>query len=126
MHSDNMTTTTHASYIWWQPALGQSGRVNGADDIAQSIRIILTTPKGADPHRPEFGSKLHLYLDWPVDRALPHVIREAVESLRVWEARCKVVRVEPVICRDHLTLRIRWRVADGPETSTEVVWRQTQ
>ncbi|ECD2094157.1 baseplate protein, partial [Salmonella enterica subsp. enterica serovar Poano] len=39
-----MNTVNTASPVWWQPALGHEGRVTGADDIAQSIRIILATP----------------------------------------------------------------------------------
>ncbi|EAA6914914.1 baseplate protein [Salmonella enterica subsp. enterica] len=118
-----MNTVNTASPVWWQPALGHEGRVTGADDIAQSIRIILATPKGADPHRPEFGNQLYLYLDWPVDRARPYVIREAVDAIRQWEKRCQVIRVELVTDGEHMTLRVRWRVDSGAETSTEVVWR---
>lgn len=97
--------------------------MTGADDIAQAIRIILSTPKGADPLRPEFGSNLSLYLDWPVNRARPYVIREAVDAIRQWEKRCEVVRVEPVVNAERLTLRVRWRVAGDADTVTEVVWR---
>lgn len=118
-----MNTVNAASPVWWQPALGYEGRVTGADDIAQSILIILSTPKGADPLRPEFGNQLYLYMDWPVKRARPYVIREAVDAIRQWETRCEVVRVETIADGEHLTLRVRWRVAGGAETSTEVVWR---
>ncbi len=63
--------------VFWQPALQAPGEiVRGLDDIRQAIQIILRTPRGSDPHRPEFGSNLHLYIDWPVDRAIPHVVRE--------------------------------------------------
>ncbi|HAH9251979.1 TPA: baseplate protein, partial [Escherichia coli] len=51
--------------VFWQPALQAPGEiVRGLDDIRQSIQIILRTPRGSDPHRPEFGSNLHLYIDW--------------------------------------------------------------
>ena len=67
--------------VFWQPALQAPGEiVRGLDDIRQAIQIILRTPRGSDPHRPEFGSNLHLYIDWPVDRAIPHVVRESVEA----------------------------------------------
>ncbi|ECD2094140.1 baseplate protein, partial [Salmonella enterica subsp. enterica serovar Poano] len=56
-------------------------------------------------------------------RARPYVIREAVDAIRQWEKRCQVVRVEPVTDGEHMTLRVRWRVDSGAETSTEVVWR---
>lgn len=40
----------------WQLAPEGSGVVQGADDIDQCIRNILSTRKGADVTRPDFGS----------------------------------------------------------------------
>ena len=89
--------------VFWQPALQAPGEiVRGLDDIRQAIQIILRTPRGSDPHRPEFGSNLHLYIDWPVDRAIPHVVRESVE---------------------HLTLRVSWKGSDGQTRTQELLWR---
>lgn len=67
--------------------------VTDTQDVDQCIRIILTTPKGSDPHRPLFGSNLHLYIDYPVNSARPHIVREAVNALREWEPRIEVVKV---------------------------------
>ncbi|MCX9039373.1 GPW/gp25 family protein [Citrobacter portucalensis] len=117
-----MNTSTSAYPVYWQPALGTEGRVSGIDDISQSILIILGTPRGSDPLRPEFGSDLNRYIDWPVDRALPHVIRESVEAIRRWELRCQLDRIEPVIDGEHLTLRVHWSVS-RIAYSTEVPWR---
>ena len=33
--------------------------------VLQNIRVILTTPKGSDVHRPEFGSELYRFIDQP-------------------------------------------------------------
>lgn len=105
----------------WQPALGTSGEVvEGLRDIDQAIRIILTTPKGSDAHRPEFGSNIHLYIDWPANRVTPHLVREAVDSIRQWEPRVSVVQVQVAIEGSHVTLRVQWRVADGVTQLTEV------
>lgn len=109
----------------WQPAIGTPGEVvEGLRDIDQAIRIILTTPKGSDPHRPEFGSDLHLYIDWPVNRVVPHLVREAVDAIRRWETRVTVVQVRAVIDGAHITLRVQWRVADGVEQLTEVPYER--
>lgn len=119
-----MTTPTPYSSIaaaHWQPALGTPGEVvEGLRDIDQSIRIILATPKGSDAHRPEFGSDLLLYIDWPHDRVTPYLVREAIEAIRRWETRVSVVQVQVQIDAAQLTLKVRWRVTDGIEQMTEV------
>ncbi|AZE47137.1 putative bacteriophage baseplate protein [Pseudomonas chlororaphis] len=119
-----MTTPTPYTSITaahWQPALGTSGEVvEGLRDIDQSIRIILTTPKGADAHRPDFGSDLHLYIDWPVNRVTPHLVRETVDALRRWETRISVVQVQVQIEESQIRVRVQWRVADGVTQLTEV------
>lgn len=119
-----MTTSTPYTSITaahWQPALGKSGEaVEGLRDIDQAIRIILTTPKGSDPHRPEFGSNIHLYLDWPTNRVTPHLVREAVDAIRVWETRVTVVQVQVLVDEEQVTVRVQWRVAAGAAQVTEV------
>jgi phage baseplate assembly protein W len=113
-HTD--ITATH-----WQPALGTPGEVAiGLRDIDQAIRIILNTPQGSDPHRPEFGSRIHLYLDWPTNRVVPHLVREAIESIARWEPRVTVVRIATEIDATHITLRAQWRVQDGLLQTSEV------
>lgn len=117
-----MTRLSDITAVHWQPELGSPDTiVTGIADIEQAIAIILRTPKGADPHRPEFGSNLREYLDWPVERAIPHVVRESVEAIRRWEPRVDVVSVTPTIDASHLTLRVVLRLADGVEVQSQVV-----
>ena len=105
----------------WQPALGTTGEiVEGLRDIDQSLRIILTTPKGSDPHRPEFGSNLHRYLDWPTDRVTPHLVREAFDAVRQWEPRVSVDQVHIQISAHHITARVQWRITGQRQQVTEV------
>lgn len=119
-----MNTKTRPSTLHWQTALQRPEEyVCGLDDIHQAIHIILRTPRGSDPHRPLFGSNLWHYIDYPIERAIPHVVRESVEAIRQWEPRCRLLKVTPVIDGEHLTLRVQWRAADGVINSTEVLWR---
>ncbi|MBP5958127.1 GPW/gp25 family protein [Pseudomonas anatoliensis] len=114
-------TATH-----WQPALGTTGEiVEGLRDIDQSLRIILTTPKGSDPHRPEFGSNLHLYIDWPTNRVTPHLVREAIEAIRSWEPRVSVIAVNIHISAQKIIVRVQWRVTGRLPQLTEVLYAPT-
>lgn len=105
----------------WQPALGRDGIVEDVDDIRQAIAIILRTPQGSDPLRPDFGSRVWLYLDYPIDRARPHVVRETVQAIRRWEPRVTVTRV--IVSLDEvarLKITVFFRLASGIEVSMEV------
>ena len=88
--------------------------VTDIQDVDQCIRIILTTPKGSDPHRPLFGSNLHLYIDYPVNSARPHIVREAVNALREWEPRIEVVKVTvSLVDVAALACVVEWEFAAG-------------
>lgn len=88
--------------------------VTDAADVDQCIRIILTTPKGSDPHRPLFGSNLHLYIDYPVNSARPHIVREAVNALREWEPRIEVVKVTVSLADVAMLVSVvEWKFAAG-------------
>ena len=110
--------------LWRQLALGKPGLVTGADSVTQCVRIILHTPKGSDPLRPDFGNDAWRYLDYPAEKAVPYVIRESVDALRRWEPRCLHVRVKPLIKGEHVTLQVSWQLQNGDNMNTEVVWRQ--
>ena len=106
----------------WQPALGGNGEVTGLEDLRQAIAIILRTPRGSDPLRPEFGSNLHLYIDDPVNRARPHLVRETVDALRRWEPRLSVVSVAVSQAGDAgVKVSVVFRLASGLEATAEVM-----
>ncbi|UTH76104.1 GPW/gp25 family protein [Chromobacterium sp. IIBBL 290-4] len=129
-----MTKLTDITSLHWQPALQPRGQkpgpngfpdiVENLDDIHQALRIILGTPKGSDPLRPEFGSDLHRYLDYPIDRARPHVVREAVAAIshpRYGEPRIELVRVLFSVDGDaSARLCAQWKLADGVIRETEL------
>lgn len=111
------------SSMHWQPAYGGEGFATAYDDLRQSVRTILTTRLGSDPLRPDFGSRLPDYLDWPIDRARPHIVRETVAAIRRWEPRASIKRVivrqadgdaAGVVVQAHIV------AADGTEIETEV------
>lgn len=75
-----------------------SGRVMLAsyeEDIAQAIRIILTTRCGERLMRPDFGSRLYEYLFEGDGYGTRSRIKEAAEeALRLWEPRITGVEVD--------------------------------
>jgi phage baseplate assembly protein W len=85
--------SSQPSAVSVQPGAGIGNVVQGIDDVNQCIGIILATPKGSDPLRPTFGCDLWRWLDAPVNVARPHLVREIVEALTIWEPRVRVLSV---------------------------------
>jgi phage baseplate assembly protein W len=75
---------------WWSFAIGADAIVTNKDDIEQCIKIISTTPRGTDPHRPTFASNVYEYIDKPIPQATPYVIQELTGAVRKWEPRVQL------------------------------------
>jgi phage baseplate assembly protein W len=67
--------------------------VQGLDDIRQCVNLILLTRKGSDPLRPEFGCDMYLYIDKPINTALPLMKKAMLEAIRQWEPRIDVLGI---------------------------------
>lgn len=122
MYHFYMENITDIKSTHWQPALGATDDqvVVNFDDLNQAVRIILGTPKGMEPLRPDFGSNLYLYLDYPIDRAKPHIVRESILALRQWEPRIDVERIDYEILPAsqggaHAIVKVWWRLAKDLE-----------
>lgn len=77
----------------WQVSINDpTAKVEGAEDIAQCVYAIITTIEGSDPLRPDFGSKVYLYLDKPIKKVQPQLIYNAVEAVGRWEKRIAVTK----------------------------------
>ena len=96
----------------WQLSQSGSGITQGADDIDLCIHNILSTRKGADVLRPDFGSNHFNYLDTPEDVFVPNVVREVVLAIQTWEKRAVVERVRFSGNAPHVTMIVEWRIAD--------------
>ncbi|MFP6517817.1 hypothetical protein VST35_33140, partial [Pseudomonas aeruginosa] len=75
------------------------------------------------PHAPAIY--LHLYIDWPTNRVVPHLVREAVDAIRQWEPRVTVQQVLTDIDASSITLRVQWSVANGVLQQTEVPYARS-
>ena len=109
-----MTTLNEITYVDWQYKLNKIGSVaEGAEDINQCIAIILTTRKGSVPHRPTFGSDIYKYVDYPVNEAVPNIIREATDAITLWETRINLKSVSVEINNIQITVKDEWTLKDS-------------
>lgn len=100
----------------WQPKLGKIGEiVEDVEDINQCIKIILTTIKGSIPHRPEFGSDIYKYIDYPVNEAIPNIIRETIDAINLWEQRIDISTVKAEISGENILIKISWCLKNSDE-----------
>jgi phage baseplate assembly protein W len=107
----------------WQPRLGEIGAVaTDMEDIAQAIRIIVTTPRGSDPHRPLFGADVLQYIDTPEIEAAPRLINDVADAILAWEPRVTLVSITPTFGLAQISLAIVWtrRSAGASQITTEV------
>jgi len=110
----------------WSPKVGSPGEiVEGLDDIAQAIQIIAATPKGSDPHRPQFGCDAWRALDLPTDLAIPDIIREVTDAIEAWEPRAKLKKVTAGRDVSNVVLTIVWEAHLAGLQTTEVRYALT-
>ena len=75
--------------------LGRFRPLSETEEIAQSVRMILTTKQGERPCRPEFGTKLDRFAFENMDTTTCNLIRqEVVASLQKWEPRIWKIQVD--------------------------------
>jgi uncharacterized protein len=68
--------------------------MNDFEHVVQSIKDILTTPKGSRVMRRDYGSGLFNLLDKPFSAALIlNIYAETAAALKMWEPRFKVKKI---------------------------------
>ena len=117
-----MTNLNEITYVDWQYKLnGIGGVAEGVDDINQCIAVILTTRKASVPHRPTFGSDLYKYVDYPVNEAVPNIIREATDAISLWETRIKVKSINVEIDESNIVVKVEWTLKESSATGVAEV-----
>lgn len=101
----------------WQlaPLDVSDGAVQGFDDIEQSIFNVLSTRKGTDVTRPEFGSDHFDYIDTPEDVFVPNAVREVVLAIQTWEKRATIDKVEFAGNAPEIDMLIHWHATGDIE-----------
>ena len=78
-----------------ESGLGRFRPLTEQEEIAQSVRMILTTRRGERQFRPKFGTHLDQYAFETMDTTTCNLIRqEVVSALQTWEPRIWNIRVE--------------------------------
>lgn len=81
---------------WQISTQGLGHVVEGAQDVSQSIALVILTEKMSDPFRPTFGSDLFDYIDQPIQIAGPGMRRAIIDAVTLWEKRVKLLKVSYV------------------------------
>jgi phage baseplate assembly protein W len=120
--------------VSFPPRIGSDGRFAysaGAENVRESIRVILSTDRQERLMLPDFGGGLTRYLFQPNTPTTHTLIQESItDSLAVWEPRIEVesvrVAADPADNRAAIAT-IRYRVrATGLQDRTDLIVRLAQ
>jgi hypothetical protein len=96
---------------------------NQLNSIMQNIKVILTTIKGTDIHRPDFGSNLYLFLDQPMTAITRgKIMAEIVDAIEKWEPRVKIRNISLNKSYERLLISIELEIKDTGEIMEIPVW----
>ena len=88
-----MTDTLISNSLHWQSSLDSDSIVEGFADVEQAIRIILSTPKGSVPHRPQFGCHVMPLIDGNFKDVAPLFIARATDAILTHEPRVESIKI---------------------------------
>lgn len=111
----------------WQYKIGALGSVvTGIEEIAQSILLILHTPKGTVPYLPEFGCDLLSYMGQPL--AEGRIVESIILALERWEPRIAVESIRVTLSEGQAAIagtyivRATGEVQEFPAILTPEYW----
>lgn len=89
--------------------------------VLQNIKLILSTPKGSDVHRPEFGSDIWQFIDKPLNvLTIGKIKAEITDAIETWEPRAKVKEVQ--VIRDYPQAQAKIRLVLEVEDRQVETW----
>jgi len=94
------------------------------ESVKQNVRLILTTPKGSDVHRPDFGSNLFQLVDSPLNAITAGKIKaEVIEAIEKWEPRASVRSVGVQKSEmGHLTITVHLELKETEDFVEVSLW----
>lgn len=85
----NIAEVTNSNWALSKNNFG--GIVQGYDDLAQCVGIILTTVQGSVPGRPDFGCGIYKLVDKSVSN-VGNIIKLMADAIAKWENRVTVTK----------------------------------
>lgn len=98
---------------WSLSLTNQDEIVQGIDDIRQCVYIILTTVKGSDPLRPDFGCGIHTKIDLPVTQLATEGKKDILEALQTYEPRITVTNIKATVELSTVTFDVVWKLVNS-------------
>lgn len=93
--------------------------------ILQNIRLILTTVQGSDIHRPDFGSRLYLFIDKPLNAITIGKIKvEIKDAILKWEQRVEIedIALKKDYINAKLNIQMKIRIKETEEVINTQLW----
>ncbi|WP_310620878.1 phage baseplate protein [Flexibacterium corallicola] len=92
----------------------------GLEDLAQSLRIIVLTPKLSVPTEPEKFCDALSYIDRPPAEAVPGISKEIWDAITKWEERVVLERVDAEASGfAHFRATISWYPVEAVEAELQ-------
>jgi phage baseplate assembly protein W len=105
----------------WQLSAAAPGQiVQGVLDIIQCVDVILTTQRGSDPFRPDFGVDIMSFIDEPINTAVPILVREITAQITRWEPRVRLTSVKHKVEGSQIILETTWDSPLGQGSNTAI------
>jgi hypothetical protein len=116
-----MTTDQITTQYWQLSTASQGEVVTDMDDINQCILTIISTQKGTDPLRTDFGVDLQSYIDKPMETVTAGLIADIIYQVNTYEKRCIIDTITFTGEIGHLTISINWTTLNGQPYTTNYV-----
>ena len=107
-----------------ESGLGRFRPLTEAEEISQSVRMILTTRRGERPFRPKFGTEMDRFAFEGVDTTTCNLIRqEVIAALQTWEPRIGKIEVTFEHQPEHGTLfvNVSYQVRSSGSRDTQTI-----
>lgn len=102
------------SPVWTFSKNGGGALIEGIASIRQALDIIITTTKGSDPLRPDFGCDAVKYQDYPINVAAPLITKALFDAISTWETRVTINKIGYSLAgNSNLVFSINYTVESG-------------